>query len=257
MKRFKHSGTLGDIIYSLPIMKHFGGGEFYLHLNQVNWIGQYYYKTPPQPYHNGKMDEKDFKFLAPLLRAQSYISKVDILDLKTTEITHNLDNFRPLFVGHPANYVTTYCMAFNIQDKNIIDRMNTEPWLTVPTAIKLDGKPYVINRTSRGWSPKERSPQWDLWLEKELDKSSVFIGLSDEYEEFKKFSGWNLDYYPVKDMLELAQVIAGSEMFIGNQSSALALAQGLGVNYIFERRQDLPIERNESFFPKHEHGNYF
>ena len=35
MNKFKHSGTLGDIIYSLPIVKYFGGGEFYLHLHQI------------------------------------------------------------------------------------------------------------------------------------------------------------------------------------------------------------------------------
>ena len=43
MKTFKHSGTLGDIVYGLALTKYFGGGEFYLHLGQVDWIAQHYY----------------------------------------------------------------------------------------------------------------------------------------------------------------------------------------------------------------------
>ena len=28
MKTYKHSGTLGDLIYSLPVMAKMGGGEY-------------------------------------------------------------------------------------------------------------------------------------------------------------------------------------------------------------------------------------
>jgi hypothetical protein len=58
-------------------------------------------------------------------------------------------------------------------------------------------------------------------------------------------------------MLELAEVIAGAKLFIGNQSQALALAIGLGVPYHCEARQDLPLERNECYFPNQPNGNYF
>jgi hypothetical protein len=58
-------------------------------------------------------------------------------------------------------------------------------------------------------------------------------------------------------MLELASVIAGADQFIGNQSVALSLAIGLGVNYACEARQDLPLERNECYFPQHPNGDYF
>jgi hypothetical protein len=58
-------------------------------------------------------------------------------------------------------------------------------------------------------------------------------------------------------MLELTEVIAGSKKFIGNQSVALSIAQGLGVDYIFEARKDLPIERNENYYSNHPQGSYF
>ena len=79
-KRFKHSGTLGDIIYSLAIMRNFGGGEFYLHLNQIDWIGQHYYGSKPDPFHQGRMTQKDFDFMEPFFLAQDYITKFSVLD---------------------------------------------------------------------------------------------------------------------------------------------------------------------------------
>lgn len=54
----------------------------------------------------------------------------------------------------------------------------------------------------------------------------LFIGLKHEHAEF--CSHWGMvEYKPVNDLLEMAQVIAGSELFIGNQSSPMAVAEGL------------------------------
>jgi hypothetical protein len=256
MKKFKHSGTLGDIIYSLSLVKHFGGGEFFLHLNQVDWIAKHYYNSEPSPYHKGKMNQKDIDFMRSFFEHQPYISKFDPLD-PSVEITHNLDRFRPLFVHHPTNYVGVYCQAFGINDPATQDLITSSPWITIQNPVKIPAKPIVVNRTSRGWTPAERNPLWDQWHEQGYDLQSRFVGLPEEYEEFKKFSGWELDYHPVKDLLELAQVIAGADLFIGNQSVALSIAQALQVPYKFERRRDLPLERNESYFPTHTQGSWF
>ena len=98
---------------------------------------------------------------------------------------------------------------------------------------------------------------WGAWRDDGVDTQSVFVGLPQEHEEFKKLTGWNIDYYPTKNMLELAQVIAGCEQFMGNQSVALSIAQGLRVPYAFEARGDLPMERNESYFANHDNGDHF
>jgi len=253
-KKFKHSGTLGDIIQSMAIVKYLGGGEFYLHLNQVDWIAKHYYNSEPHPFHKGKMTEKDFSFMKRFFEAQSYITKFSILN-NDVEITHNLDRFRPLFVYHPANYVSTYCMAFGIKDKDLHDSISKDPWLECPDIKKID-KSYVINRTSRFTEPG-CNEQWKIWKDQGMDEDSIFVGLENEYDDFKKLTGWNLEYHPTKDMLELAQVISGCKKFIGNQSVALSLAQGLGVPYLFETRRDLPMERNENFYHNHPHGGFF
>jgi ADP-heptose:LPS heptosyltransferase len=256
MNTFKHSGTLGDIVYGLALMKHFGGGEFYLHLGQVDWITQHYYGGAPDPFHQGRMTQKDLEFMQDFFLAQDYITKCEAMT-PTTEITHNLDRFRPLFVGHPANYIVTYCMAFGVTDAIDQAEIVEGPWLSVPNPKVIEGKPYVVNRTPRGFTPPGCNPAWTQWREDGVDEQSIFVGLPEEYEEFKKLTGWKLDYYPTKTMLELAEVIAGAEQFLGNQSVALSMAQGLRTPYAYETRRDLPMERNESYFPTHQNGNYF
>lgn len=256
MKKFKHSGTLGDILYSLPVIKYFGGGEFYLHLAQVNWIAKHYYNSEPAAYQQGKMDERDLEFIKDFFLAQDYITKVSALDPKTTEITHNLDRFRPMFVSHPTHYINIYCQVFGIMDQNTRDKIIAGPWLSVPNPKPIPGKPFVVNRTSRGFTGPTINSNWHEWRNQGIDQQSVFVGLEQEYQDFCQWSGWQCDYYPCKNMLEMAEVIAGCEQFIGNQSAALAIAQGLRVPYAFEARTDLPLDRNECNFG-HENGDIF
>jgi hypothetical protein len=245
MNKFKHSGAFGDLIYSLPIVKHFGGGEFYLHLNQIDWIGSYYYNSPPNPFHQGRLTKEDFGFMKSFMEAQSYIAKFDIMQPQT-EITHNLDRFRPEFVNHPGNYVDIYSSVFNITDVDLVNSIRNTPWLTVPEPITIKDRPVVINRTSR-WTPHQLPSQWKEWKNMDMENQAVFVGLEKEYQEFKSTMGWDIPHYVTENMLDLAQVIAGSKMFIGNQSVALSLAIGLGVDVCCEHRTDLPLERNECF----------
>jgi ADP-heptose:LPS heptosyltransferase len=88
-------------------------------------------------------------------------------------------------------------------------------------------------------------------------EKAVFVGLPDEYRAFQQQIGMTVPYYETRTMLELAQVIAGAEAFIGNQSQALAIAIGLGKEYACEARVDLPLERNECYFSDNPRGNYF
>jgi hypothetical protein len=71
----------------------------------MDWIGQHYYGAPPTAFHQGRMTQDDFDYMRDFMEAQEYITLFDVLDPATHEITHNLDRFRPLFVGHPTNYI--------------------------------------------------------------------------------------------------------------------------------------------------------
>lgn len=254
MKSFKHSGTLGDIVYSMPIIKQLGGGEFYLHLNQIDWIGQHYYGSKPNPFHQGRMTAYDLEFMRDFFLAQDYITKFDALDPRTTEITHNLDQFRPAFVGHPGNYVDIYAETFKVP-RDLWVELRNQPWLTVPEPRQIEGRPYVLNRTQR-WSDPSSIEGWQAIKEQARDQA-VFVGLPEEHQEFQRFLDWELPRIETATMLELAQIIAGAEQFVGNQSVALSLAIGLGVDWACELRRDLPMERNECWFPDHPNGDYF
>ena len=57
--------------------------------------------------------------------------------------------------------------------------------------------------------------------------------MPDEFEEMKKQLP-KLEYKPVANFLELASVIAGSKLFIGNQSFPFSLAEALKVRRVLE-----------------------
>lgn len=260
MNTYKHSGAFGDLIYSLIVPRHTGGGEFYLHLNQMDWIGQHYYGSPPADFHKGRLNQKDFDFLAPFIEAQEYITKVGILDPNATEISHNLDRFRPLFVGHPCNYLDLYASIFGLFNisPEVTDMVKTGAWLNVPKARPIQSRPVVINRTTR-WVEPGLPENYNRWKnDSNWEDHSVFVGLKEEYERFRQLSGWIIPHQPCSDMLELAEYIAGAQCFVGNQSMCLSLAVGLGVSDIrCERRRDMPIERNECYFPERGQIEYF
>ena len=254
---YKHSGTLGDLIYSLPIVKHTGGGKFYLHMNQIDWIGKHYYGADPNPFHQGRMTLKDYEFMKTFMLAQPYIESFEPLDPKLIAITHNLDRFRPPFVGHPGNYVDLYATVFGFNDPALKEQLRTTPWLTAPSPQKPEGISVIVNRTGR-WVPGERNKLYDQWRSDGLDQEALFLGLANEYDDFVKLTGWtNCRYQPTSTLLEVADLIAGVGSFIGNQSVALSLAIGLGVEFWCEGRRDLPIERNECYFPRQPKGQYF
>ena len=243
--KFKHSGALGDLVYSLPIVQHLGGGEFYLHLNQMAWIGQHYYGAPPNPFHQGRMTPQDYDYMQSFMLAQPYISAFDTMSPER-EITHNLDRFRPAFVGHPTNYIDLYAQTFNITEP-----LSNRPWLTVPSIELLPrGRTIVINRTER-WIPPTPGPMWAELRRSGAEEQAVFVGLRHEYQKFQADTHWSLPWIETPTMLDLARVIAGAAQFIGNQSSALAMAIGLGVPSILcEARTDMPLSRNECYFPQ-------
>lgn len=255
-RSYKHSGTLGDLIYSLALVKHLGPGKFYLHLDQINWVVQHYYRSKPLPFHQGRMTLDDFNFLKRFMLAQPYITDFQTLDPHSTEITHNLDRFRDLFVGHPGNYIDIYAHTWGITDPNIKQSLRNTPWLSADPR-PIPDKPWVVNRTTR-WVSQKPSTYWKELKDQGVDQQSIFLGLPEEYEHFVTATGWtDCDYYPTQDLLDWAQVIQGCQHFIGNQSMGLSLAIGLGKSFHCEARPDLPPERNECYFPNHPRGFYF
>lgn len=205
MNVFNHSGAQGDIIYSLPTIKRLGGGV--LRINQ-----------PDEVVDN----------LRPLLMMQDYI--VDVWGTDHTPIENHsyfdLDLFRQQPDLHKNHLVLSHMRAFEVDEANW-----TEPWLE-----PLDG-PFkridyaVVNMTPR-YHAKGFNWHREIDYLKGMYKNVIFLG-----EEKDNICG--LDYVKTNNALELATVISHSRMFIGNQSLALAIAEGLGHPYRMVRGDGL------------------
>jgi hypothetical protein len=67
----------------------------------------------------------------------------------------------------------------------------------------------------------------------------VFVGVKTEYEAMLKVIP-GLQWKQVADFLELAEIIAGCKLFIGNQSFPYALAESLKVKRLLEVFYQIP-----------------
>ena len=194
MNNFYHSGATGDVIYSLPTIKALGGGIF-----------------------NIQLPDNLYDTILPLLEAQDYIHEVK----KGRELTgtiYNLDLFRSNIDLH-----LTHLVQLHLQSFQIIDETWKQGWLKV--------EPIKSNNSFINITPRYKSLTTD-WIKeinflKDNSDNVYFIGLESEYEPYKHL----IERYVIKDYLELAQLQLGAKYVSGNQSSFMAVAQGIGRDY--------------------------
>jgi hypothetical protein len=113
-------------------------------------------------------------------------------------------------------YFLVFCSFFDL----------SQPWLDIKPAPGLEGT-IVIARSQRYRAP---GIHYDFLN----DYNDVrFVGIEAEYEEMRKQIR-NVRYCPVNDFLEMAQIIAGSGLFIGNQSFPFSIAESIKTNRLLE-----------------------
>ncbi len=197
-----HAGDSGDIIYALAAVRGGGGGRLFF-----TSIG-----GTREP-----MTEEKIAFLAPLLNAQSYVDHVAAW--QGEPITRDFLVFRHHFAPEKNLAVQQWQSVL----ENVEPDIGT-PWLTLPPREK-HGRPVFAR------SPRYRNPAWDaLWLElKNSSRDAIFVGNSDEFKEFG-----HGEHYVARDALDLAHIIQGASIFVGNQSLPYAIAEGLKVGRMLE-----------------------
>ncbi len=215
---FKHSGNSGDIIYAIPAMIALSGGRpfnLYLNLNKPAFYAEHY----KHPLGDVTLNQKMFDMITPLLRAQNYIEKCMVFDGE--DIDADLDIMRdyPLLLDK-GNIARWYFLVFpGTYDLN-------RQWLKVEPDREMS-ESIVLARSMRYQAPGINYSVLRRY------SNIYFIGIPEEYEEMKQWLP-ELKYRPVKDFLEMAAVIAGSRLFIGNQSFPFSLAEALKVNRLLE-----------------------
>lgn len=247
MKKFKHSGTFGDLIYGLAAVKKMGGGDIEFAINNIeHCVAQYGYRPDEvDPMHRGRFTDKDFDLLLPLLLRQDYINRVLKWYPGDAEPDVDLDQFRGvLFRGFEGNYVEAYHRTFNLP---FAAEMLDETWLEAdPKQIAS----VVINRTFRYRCPDGAGTWQGLLEQANITQNGIFVGTKNEHEDFVKSTGFNVQYYAVQDFKELADIVAGADLFMGNQSAAYSIAMGLGKSSVLETIKIKPLKNNECYFPR-------
>lgn len=221
-KIYHSSGDAGDVVYGCPVIKATGEGVLFLSPHNLY----------PYPLNSrwGRMggDPEWVNNLKPLLEAQPYIWRVQYTHKTPFSVDHDLNSFRlPWKLRTALDYesiLSLNCRAFNLP-------LPTQPWLTVNDPIHVEGRPIVVNRTSRYLNHEF---PWDKLCAKYGDQM-VFVGAPQEAEVFQGFAPEKrIPHYPTNDALELARVIAGAKLCIMNQSLPLAIAHGLYKNVLVE-----------------------
>jgi len=248
MITFQHSGTLGDLIYSLYMVKKMGGGVYHVALNNIeHCVAQYGYRPEDvDVQHKGRFTIQDYKWLRPLLKNQSYISDVKPWIEGDQPCDVDLDKYRGvLYRTFEGNILEAYHRAFNL---SFSEQDMQEPWLT---ADPIKSKPIIISRSMR-YRPPNGDSGWREILKSlpDLMDHAIFVGTIAEHQNFVSTFDTAIEYRPVNDFLELAGLIAGSELVCGNQGFAYSLAVGLGKAAILEMNKIVPKPMNECYFPR-------
>jgi ADP-heptose:LPS heptosyltransferase len=204
--RFGHAGDIGDLVYHLTAVRALGGGDLVLH---------------PSSCTAHRMTPERFRNLFPLLARQSYLHSV---------------RWEP---GYPARALNLNAWRHHYDPrKNLSDMLHQ--WLHLPVWPRetpwLDNvEPDPVAAVVMARSPRYRNPAfpWRRCYET-YAKDAVFVGRPEEYAAFVEAHGDRVPYHPTADLYALARVIAGCKLFVGNQSSPRALAEGLKVPVVVE-----------------------
>lgn len=196
---FLHAGDAGDIIYSLPVMRYMGGGDLFLESTDFTRL---------------EMTPERVASMRPLLESQPYIKSVQFHNGRECAVDLNAFRLRFLHNHRTETLAQMQCRSHGVPETEL-----DKPWIDVPPKAE---KPVIINLTERY---RNREFPWGLVMGK-YGKHAGFVGSEKEHRLFVKEYG-EIPHVPTPTLLDLAMVIKGSKLFVGNQSLPLALAHAM------------------------------
>jgi hypothetical protein len=215
-----HSGNAGDVIYALPTIKKIyevTGISINLYLKTGKPLVLSGYAA--HPLGTVMLNEKMVNLLAPLINAQSYIATCEIYNGQQIHV--DLDFFRAKLFSLDNTNIARWCSYITGVTPQL-----WKSWLTV------DADQSYANTIIVARSERYRNSFVDYSFLKNYD-NLVFIGVEAEYEDMRKAIP-NIKWVQVDNFLQLARIIAGCKLFIGNQSFPFSIAEALKVPRILE-----------------------
>jgi len=216
-----HSGDAGDIIYCIPTIRKLNIDKLILNAR------------PDYDTHTGW---EGCKALKPLLENEGIKTEIQY-GFNPIEVDINFDKWR--LAGYDLNniHLAISQAQFARAEINLYDK-----FISIMEPKKIAR--IVINKTARYNNPDFN---WQYLLSG-INEPIAFIGTFAEFKTFeRKIQNEHIFHFPTNNYLEAAQVIAGSKVFIGNQSSCLAIANGLKCKRILEVYSECP---NSSAYDK-------
>jgi hypothetical protein len=211
-----HCGDYGDLVVALPTIIQRG---------EPCWI---------LLHDNGQTKGiiSRAHIIRPLLEYQPLIESVRVW--RNEAVDWRSEEFRKGWHDKRRNLAT--CHAQHAKDTHFISALPdmSKPWLTVEPNKKFSGM-IIINR-----SPRYNNAHFP-WRQIVEHYGSLlcFVGMPQEHADFEHHFG-KVRYIVTNDMLEVAQAIAGCEVFIGNQSACATIAEGLKHPRIIESCLTMP-----------------
>lgn len=209
MSSFRHSGDYGDIIYALGVIRMVPGGPHRLCLVDRPFTANI----------TGRADA-----IIPLIESQEYIESCECSE---EPVDFDFSSFRPHY-RHTHTLLDAQYQHLAMEISGVESDKGVSPWLTAKPNKKYNGK-VIFARSPRY---NNDSMDWRL-IASRYRRVALFVGLDKEYDTFCYHFG-DVDRLEVGDYKELAEAIAGCELFIGNQSSPFSIAEGLKVRRIQE-----------------------
>lgn len=242
MKTFKHSGDLGDIIYSLTVIKVLGGGILYLDIeggkddpycqDQLStWGG------------STKFNKFGFDFLFPLLKIQPYLTDIRIYNGEHIDFNLNKMRFTMSSEKKRSNHgclLDAYHESFSLPEYDV-----NQAWLSCGDPI-LTGKKIAVTR-----SPRYQGAYTFLAANRTtISENGIFLGSKKEHDLFEWTFNTKIQFYDTDSALDVAKVIFGCDKVISNSTFGLAVAIGLPHKHIIQevdklnRLTDFPKKKN-------------
>lgn len=213
MKTVFHSGDLGDIIYAMPVFRELGGVNIWLATR--DW--------------NKEFTRSRYDTISPLLLGQDYVGEVHYGE-PPAPVDYDFSTYRS--VGYQRYRTLTDSQAMWAMGKHI----QYSPWISKPAGdARAEGR-ILVHRTPR-WRG-----EWFPWkkLAEKAGERFLSVCSPEEHLDLEEVVGRRIDRVTASDFIELAGLIAGSEIFIGNQSSPMAIAIGMGHPVIQETSLRVP-----------------
>jgi len=239
---FSHSGHLGDLINSLPVIMEIAKkSECNLFINLYKKLE----KKNVDVKHFSKeffLTKESYNKLYPLLEIQPYLSKVQVLENDLVDI--DLDYFRNLPINFNIDSVRWYSHITGIG-----------PDLNLPYMFKVNKNNKYSNHIIFLRSLRRQNDHITYNFMDQYE-NLLFIGLYDEYLDLKK-QITKLKFYECNDFLEMAEIINSCKLFVGNLSFGYTIAEALKTPRLLESYLDFPLvypngpKAHEFYFQTH------